>query len=169
MDGGEDALALLARFGVSSGRAGPVCRIIHATQTRQTSRPQLSQRCALVHRDVVRFVALDFVLRIIGAGMVGVSLVVCIFRVNLDDRAADMTSFRVPSHMVANLEFRGQNESSNWLRDLGSDLWSLSCGRCRLELDFSSQTLEIAMDDGHGQLLAAATIGDRAVARTGVE
>ena len=40
------------------------------------------------------------------------------------------------------------------LRNLAGDLWSLCCGARRLEFDFGAQTLEIAMDDGHGQLLA---------------
>ena len=67
---------------------------------------RLSQRCTFVHRDVVGLVALDFILWIVRARVMRVSLVISIFCMNLDDLAADMTRFRVPRHVIANFEFR---------------------------------------------------------------
>src|SRR5487761_1984678 len=46
---------------------------------------------------------------------------------------------------------------------------SLCCRNRLLKLDFRSEALEIAVNDGHGQLLATTTIGDRATSRLGVE
>ena len=57
-----------------------------------------------VHRDVVRLVALDFILRIILARVVRISFVIEIFGMNLDDLAADMPGFRVPGHVIADFE-----------------------------------------------------------------
>src|SRR6476620_7178336 len=66
---------------------------------------RLFQRRTFVHRDMVGLVALDFILRIIWGRVVRISLVIRIFRMNLDDLAADMTGLRVPGHMIANVEF----------------------------------------------------------------
>lgn len=57
-----------------------------------------------VRRDVVRLRALDFILRIVVARVVGMPFVVEIFGVYLDDCAADMPGFRIPCHMIADLE-----------------------------------------------------------------
>src|SRR5579864_6886213 len=65
----------------------------------------LLQRRAFVHGDVVGLVALDFILRIIRRRVVRISLVIRIFRMNLDDLAADMTGLRVPGHVIPDLEF----------------------------------------------------------------
>ena len=54
----------------------------------------------------------------------------------------------------ATLNFVAMMKAPIGLRNLAGDLWSLCCGARRLEFDFGAQTLEIAMDDGHGQLLA---------------
>jgi hypothetical protein len=70
---------------------------------------RFSQRRAFVHRDVVGLVALDFILWILRAGVMRVSLVVGIFCMNLDDLAAYMAGFRVPRHVIANFEFRSHD------------------------------------------------------------
>lgn len=49
-----------------------------------------------MRRDVIRLRALDFVLRIVLAGVVGMSFVVEILGVYLDDGATDVPGFRVP-------------------------------------------------------------------------
>jgi hypothetical protein len=54
------------------------------------------QCMTFMRRDVVRLGALDFILRIVLAGVVGMSFVVEIVGVYLDDCAADMTGFRIP-------------------------------------------------------------------------
>ncbi|KAI3599147.1 hypothetical protein D8I24_5505 (plasmid) [Cupriavidus necator H850] len=46
----------------------------------------------------------DLVLRILHAGVMSVPLVIDVFRMHLDDPAADMTNLRVPSHVIANPE-----------------------------------------------------------------
>ena len=46
-----------------------------------------------MHRDVIGFVALDLILRLIVAGMVGIALVLDVAFMDLHDRAADTTSF----------------------------------------------------------------------------
>jgi hypothetical protein len=69
----------------------------------------LSQRRTFVHRDVIGLIALDFILRIIRAGVMSVSLVIGVSCMDLDDPAADMTGFGVPRHVIANLEFRGHD------------------------------------------------------------
>ena len=57
-----------------------------------------------MRRDVVRLGALDFILRIVLARVVGMSFVVEIFCVYLDDCAADMAGLRVPGHVIADFE-----------------------------------------------------------------
>jgi hypothetical protein len=64
----------------------------------------LTQSRAFVHRDVVRLVALDFVLRDILAGAVHMSLVINVLQVDPDDRAAHISCFRIPGHVIANRE-----------------------------------------------------------------
>lgn len=46
-----------------------------------------------MHRDMVGFIALNFILRIIRSGVVNVSFVIDISRMNLDDLAADALPF----------------------------------------------------------------------------
>ena len=70
---------------------------------------RLFQRRTFVHSDMVTLVALDFILWIIWACVMRVSLVIGIFCKNLDDLAADMAGLRVPGHVIANFEFRGHD------------------------------------------------------------
>ena len=64
-----------------------------AIGTRSTVDP--FQSAPFVHRDVVALVALDFILWVIPARVMRVSLVIGVLPMNLDDPAADMT--RLPS------------------------------------------------------------------------
>ncbi len=66
---------------------------------------QFGQRLALVGGDVVGFVAFYFVLRVVFVGVVSVAFVVEVFRVHLDDLAADAAGFGIPAYVVADLEF----------------------------------------------------------------
>src|SRR5512135_630343 len=63
------------------------------------------QRRAFMHGDVVGLVALDFILRIILARVVQMPLEINIFCMHLGDLAADLPGFRVPGHMITDLEF----------------------------------------------------------------
>src|SRR5205823_941201 len=62
------------------------------------------QRRTLMHGDVVGLVALDFILWLILACVVNVPFVINIFGVHLDDRPGDVSSLRVPGHVIADLE-----------------------------------------------------------------
>ena len=62
------------------------------------------QRRTFVHRDVVGLVALDFILRLFLARVVCLAFVINIFRVHRDDLASDVASFRIPFHVIADLE-----------------------------------------------------------------
>src|SRR6185437_13525283 len=66
----------------------------------------LFQRGAFMHRDVVGLVTLDFILWIIRARVMRVSLVIRVFCMHLDDLAADMAGLRVQGYVIANFEFR---------------------------------------------------------------
>jgi hypothetical protein len=57
-----------------------------------------------MHSDVIGFVALDLILRLTLAGMVGIALVVDVTRVDLHYRAAGSSGFRVPGNVVADFE-----------------------------------------------------------------
>ena len=57
-----------------------------------------------MRRDVVRLGALDFILRIVLARVVGMSFVIEIFGVYLDNCATDMPGFRVPGHKITDLK-----------------------------------------------------------------
>jgi hypothetical protein len=59
-----------------------------------------------MHRDVIGFVALDLVLRILGARVMGVTLVVGVLRMHLGDLAAHVARFRIPAYVIAYFEFR---------------------------------------------------------------
>src|SRR5256886_16918852 len=69
------------------------------------------QRRTLMHGDVVGLVALDFILWLILACVVRVPFVINIFGVHLDDRPGDVSSLRVPGHVIADLECSLHDES----------------------------------------------------------
>jgi hypothetical protein len=62
------------------------------------------QRCCLVQGDVIRLIALDFVLRILLARMVDVSFIIHILRMHFHNPAADVPGLGVPGHVIANFE-----------------------------------------------------------------
>jgi hypothetical protein len=64
----------------------------------------LRQSAALVHGDVVGFVALDLVLRIIFRAVMYIALEVYVARMFPDDNAFNVTGFGVPSDMVPDRE-----------------------------------------------------------------
>jgi len=70
------------------------------------------QRGTLVYRDVVSFVALDLILRIIRAGVVRVTLIIRVLLVHPDDYAGEVARFRVPAHALADLEDGGHRNNS---------------------------------------------------------
>ena len=65
-----------------------------------------------MHRNVTSFSALDFILRVILACVMGIALVIEVFRMNFDDLAADMASLRVPSYVIADFESFCHHEPS---------------------------------------------------------
>ena len=64
----------------------------------------LPQSRSLMHGDVVRFVAFDFILRILWAGVMCVAFIINGFGVDLDNPAADPTGFGIPSDVIADFE-----------------------------------------------------------------
>lgn len=57
-----------------------------------------------MHRDVIGLGAFDFVLRIIFARVMDVPFIVNVVGMHLDDRAADVSRFRVRRHKIADFE-----------------------------------------------------------------
>jgi hypothetical protein len=57
-----------------------------------------------MHRDMVRLVAFNFILRFIRIGMMRVSLVVDVLCMDLNDPAADSSGLGIPAHAVADFE-----------------------------------------------------------------
>jgi len=66
-----------------------------------------------VHRNVVGHIALDFILRVGGARVVRISLVINVFRVHPYDLAADVPTLRVPGYLIADFEFCRHDGSWN--------------------------------------------------------
>jgi hypothetical protein len=57
-----------------------------------------------MHRNMVGLVTLDCILRVIFARVVGVPLVIEVFRMNFDYIAADKAGLLIPSHIIADFE-----------------------------------------------------------------
>jgi hypothetical protein len=57
-----------------------------------------------MHRDMVRLIAFDFILRLIRVGVMRVSFVVDVVCVNPDNPAADTSGLGIPGHVIADLE-----------------------------------------------------------------
>jgi hypothetical protein len=66
---------------------------------------QVPQCAALMEGDMVGFIALDFILRLILARVVGIAFVVDVFGVHPHHSAADAASLGIPADMIANFEF----------------------------------------------------------------
>ena len=62
------------------------------------------ERTALVYRNVIGLVALDFVLRFVFTGAVRVAFVVKVLLVHLGDVAADVAGFGIPGDVVTHFE-----------------------------------------------------------------
>jgi hypothetical protein len=58
-----------------------------------------------VGRDMICFIAFDFVLRLRVGGVMRVTLIVKIARVNFDDMPGHMTRFGIPGDMITDCEF----------------------------------------------------------------
>jgi hypothetical protein len=57
-----------------------------------------------MHRDMVGFIAFDFILWLFSSGVTGVSLVVHLSRMHLDNPAADVAGLGIPADVVADFE-----------------------------------------------------------------
>jgi hypothetical protein len=57
-----------------------------------------------MHGDMIGFVAFDFILRLILAGVAGMASVIGIADMDLDDPATDMSSLGIPGNVIADLE-----------------------------------------------------------------
>lgn len=62
------------------------------------------QHRGLVQGDVIGLVALDFILRLVGCSMVDVAFVIDVPFMDFDDFSAHAPGFRIPAHVIANLE-----------------------------------------------------------------
>jgi hypothetical protein len=65
---------------------------------------QASQYRSFVQGDMIGFVALDFVLWLIPAGMVNVTFVGNVTSMHFDNFSTHPAGFRIPTYMIANLE-----------------------------------------------------------------
>ena len=65
---------------------------------------EASQYRSFVQGDMVGFIALDFILRLIWAGMVNVTFVSNVTPMHFDNFPTNPASFRIPTYMIANLE-----------------------------------------------------------------
>lgn len=57
-----------------------------------------------MHGDVVGFVALDLILRLVLSCMVGVAFVIHVSSMHFYDMACDHAGFGIPGHVVADFE-----------------------------------------------------------------
>ena len=62
------------------------------------------ERTALMSRDMIGLIALDFVLRIVLGSVMGMSFIVEIAHMNLDDLSRYVASLGIPAHVIADLE-----------------------------------------------------------------
>ena len=69
------------------------------------------QRPTLVNRDMIGGVTANLELRVIRRAVPRVTLPLEVADMHLDDRSADTTGFRVPTHVVADFEGRGQRRA----------------------------------------------------------
>ena len=79
-------------------------RIFIASFAVDTSIAKLGERGTLVEGDMVRLAALDLVLRIVCARMVGIAFDLELADTHTDDRAADAPRLGVPAHAIMDLE-----------------------------------------------------------------
>src|SRR6185312_14439206 len=85
---------------------------LRGLRQRVRSRPsRFLQGMSFMHRNVVGLAALDFVLWIVLARVVDVSLVVDVLGMHFDDRAADMACLGIPGYPIADLESSLRHQS----------------------------------------------------------
>src|SRR5579864_8539399 len=65
---------------------------------------ELAQSRAPMHGNVIGLIAVDFVLWVIGAGMVVIALVVDVSRMHADDVTRNAAGLRIPAHAIAYFE-----------------------------------------------------------------
>jgi hypothetical protein len=75
-------------------------RLLLATIPIAVSVVRFLQGRAFVHCDVVGLVALDFILRVFLARVVGIPFIINISCVHFNDLAADLSGLRVPRHVI---------------------------------------------------------------------
>lgn len=87
----------------------------------------LLQRLALMHGDVIGFVALDLVLRVLFRAAAYVPLVFRVPGVDFRDLAGDITGFGVPADVISDLECVSHGVSLSLISGVGmlhaSVLW----------------------------------------------
>jgi len=76
----------------------------HRAPDRGASIAKLGERGPLVEGDMIGLAALDLVLWIIGARMVGIAFDVELASMHADDRAADTSGLGIPAHAIMDLE-----------------------------------------------------------------
>src|SRR6185437_6925300 len=74
---------------------------------------EASQYCSFVQGDMIGFIALDFILRLIRAGMVNVAFVGNVTAMHFDNCPTHPAGFRIPTYMIANLECLDHGSSCN--------------------------------------------------------
>ncbi len=78
----------------------------------RVSNPQPSQCRSFVDGDMIGLVALNLVLRIVLARAMGVAFVIKVRGADPYDRATDLTSLRVPCHVITELKSFGHDAAS---------------------------------------------------------
>lgn len=69
-----------------------------------------------MHRNMFCLIALDFVLRFVGACVARVALVIGVLRMHLDDRTTHAARFRIPAYVIACRKFRDHLNETLWCR-----------------------------------------------------
>jgi hypothetical protein len=82
----------------------------HRARSKGLSCARFRQCLTFMHRNVIGLAALDFILRIVLARVMGVPLVVNVLSMHFDDVAADMACFRIPGHVIADFELLCHHE-----------------------------------------------------------
>jgi hypothetical protein len=92
----------------------------------RTSIAKLGERGALVEGDMIRLAALDLVLWIARARMVGIAVDLELASMHADDRTADTSSLGIPAHAIMYLEgLRHGRSIRRRQRTAKSQLWNV--------------------------------------------
>ena len=87
----------------------------------EASIAKLGQRGTLVEGDMIRLAALDFVLWIVRACMVGIAIDLELAGMHAGDRAADAPRFGIPAHAIMDIEVLRQGCSIRCRRRTAND------------------------------------------------